>query len=80
MGPGHGKRMCSYSAPPRPTLDIFRDIQSPANDSLVQVLTMAGPAPRQTKYVQYVWPYIPKSAAVLRVRGHVVIDEEPAWS
>lgn len=41
---------------------------------------MAGPTSRQIKYVQFVWPYISKSAAVLRSRGQEVLDEEPAWS
>lgn len=53
---------------------------SPANDALIEVLTMAGPRPRQTKYVQFVWPYIPKSAIALRNRGQEVLDGEPAWS
>jgi hypothetical protein len=54
--------------------------QSPANDALIEVLTMAGPAPRQTKYVQFVWPYLPRSAAILRSRGQEVLDGEPTWS
>jgi hypothetical protein len=41
---------------------------------------MAGPTPRRTKYVQFVWPYLPKSAAGLRNRGQEVLDVEPAWS
>jgi len=53
---------------------------SPANDALVEVLTMAGPIPRQIKYVQFVWPYLPKSAIALRNRGHEVLDQEPTWS
>jgi len=53
---------------------------SPANDALIEVLTMAGPTPRRIKYVQFVWPYIPKSATALRNRGQEVLDEEPAWS
>ncbi|KIM86798.1 hypothetical protein PILCRDRAFT_816051 [Piloderma croceum F 1598] len=53
---------------------------SPANDALIEVLTMAGPAPRQTKYVQFVWPYLPRSAAILRSRGQEVLDGEPTWS
>jgi hypothetical protein len=58
----------------------FCFVQSPANDALIEVLTMAGPAPRQTKYVQFVWPYLPRSAAILCSRGQEVLDGEPTWS
>jgi len=58
----------------------FCFVQSPANDTLIEVLTMAGPVPRQTKYVQFVWPYLPRSAATLRSRRQEVLDGEPTWS
>jgi hypothetical protein len=71
------RTVVQFCVPPH---NHFQPFQSPANDALIEVLTMAGPRPRQTKYVQFVWPYIPKSAIALRNRGQEVLDEEPAWS
>lgn len=50
--------------------------QSPANESMTQVLVMAGPKRRRTKFVKYVWPYHPNSAAVLRSRGGEVLGDQ----
>jgi hypothetical protein len=49
---------------------------SPANESMTQVLVMAGPKRRRTKFVKYVWPYHPNSAAVLRSRGAEVLGDQ----
>jgi len=41
---------------------------------------MTGINPRRIKYVQFVWPYLPKSVIALRNRGEEVLDDRPAWS